>query len=41
MIYCPSLIHKKKINGKIFNNFFLDIGTEGYYKNIHLLIKEF
>ena len=38
----PSLIHKKKINGKIFNNFFLDIGTEGYYKKTsRLLIKNF
>ena len=38
----PSLIHKKKINGKIFDNFFLDIGTENYYKKAsRLLIKNF
>jgi D,D-heptose 1,7-bisphosphate phosphatase len=28
----PSLINKEKINGKIFNNFFIDIGTENSYK---------
>ena len=38
----PSLIYKKKINGKIFDNFFLDIGTENYYKKAsRLLIKNF
>lgn len=38
----PQLINKKKINGKIFNSFFLDIGTENYYKKTsRLLIKNF
>ena len=27
----PELINKKKINGKIFNNFFIDIGTKDYF----------
>ncbi|MDB4083855.1 HAD-IIIA family hydrolase [Candidatus Pelagibacter sp.] len=34
----PSLINKKKINGKIFNEFFLDIGTENYYKKASALL---
>tara|TARA_B110000037_G_scaffold36196_1_gene44102 strand:- start:2488 stop:3696 length:1209 start_codon:yes stop_codon:yes gene_type:complete len=28
----PTLINKEKINGKIFNNFFIDIGSENSYK---------
>ena len=36
----PKLIKNKKINGKIFKDFFLDIGTEKYYKKTSsLLIK--
>jgi len=38
----PKLIENKMISGKIFDDFFLDIGTEEYYKkSSHLLIKNF
>ena len=30
--FLPKLINKKLVNGKIFNNFFLDIGTPKYFK---------
>ena len=36
----PKLIKNKRVNGKIFKDFFLDIGTEKYYKKTsNLLIK--
>ncbi len=28
----PKLIYKKKVNGKVFNNFFIDIGSKDYLK---------
>ncbi len=38
----PSLINKKKINGIVFDNFFIDIGTENFYKKASKeLIKNF
>lgn len=38
----PTLINKNKINGKVFDNFFIDIGTEDYYKKSpKLLLKHF
>lgn len=38
----PLLIKKKKINGKLFNDFFIDIGTEDFYKKTSkLLLKNF
>ena len=38
----PKLISKNQINGKIFDNFFIDIGTEEYYKKTaKLLLKYF
>ena len=38
----PTLINKNKINGKIFDKFFIDIGTEHFYKKTSsLLINNF
>jgi D-glycero-D-manno-heptose 1,7-bisphosphate phosphatase len=36
----PRLISMKKINGKIFNNFFIDIGSTHYFRLAEKLLKE-
>jgi len=36
----PKLIKKKKINGKIFKNFFIDIGSKYYFKFAGNLLKK-
>ena len=36
----PKLISTKKINGKIFNNFFIDIGSSHYFKLAEKLLKK-